>query len=51
MIPEEIWTVPNVEIPDTDNEVTDAIPPLTFVETPDDAIKVVVIPESLEPSP
>ena len=34
IIPEEIKTVPSVEIPDTDNELTDAIPPITFVETP-----------------
>ena len=35
-IPEDICTVPNVEIPDTDREVIDAIPPITLVAIPAD---------------
>ena len=34
IIPDEISTVPNVVIPETSNEVTEAIPPITFVEIP-----------------
>ena len=34
IIPDEISTVPNVEIPETSNEVTEAIPPITLVAIP-----------------
>ena len=45
-IPEEIWTVPSVEIPVTNNDLTDAIPPITSTEMPADCAKV-EIPELL----